>query len=259
MLSCAPAEVGVGAFLLVSGGSARGGRARVFAALAGAAAGRARGRPPAGRHAATRSPSQRAVATAAVSVLAELAASTPVVVAVDDVQWLDRASARVLEFAARRLDGSPVGFLLSLRDAAARLRSASTVRSAMGGSSSFESVRLSAGALHQLIKARLGGTFSRAALLRIHRATGGNPFYALELASSLLQAGPPAAGEAFPVPDDVRELVARRLRRLPATTREMLLFAAAMPTPDGRRAAACDAGVRRSRCTPGSRARRRPG
>ena len=68
-------------------------------------------------------------------------------------------------------------------------------------------------------------------LLRIHRATAGNPFYALELASSLLRAGPPAPGEAFPVPDGVRELVARRLKRLPATTREMLLFAAAMPRP----------------------------
>ena len=58
---------------------------------------------------------QRAVATAAVSVLAALAASAPVVVAIDDVQWLDRPSARVLEFAARRLAGRPVGFLLSLR------------------------------------------------------------------------------------------------------------------------------------------------
>src|SRR5436305_99520 len=55
---------------------------------------------------------QRAVATAAVSVLSHLAASTPVVVAIDDVQWLDGATARVLEFAARRLNGLPVGFLL---------------------------------------------------------------------------------------------------------------------------------------------------
>ena len=171
----------------------------------------------------------RAVAMAAVSVLAELAAQTPVVVAVDDVQWLDSASARVLEFAGRRLERLPVGFLLSLRGGGSAPLG---LDRSLGGR--LELIRvgpLSPGALHQLIKARLGGTFSRATLLRIHRATAGNPFYALELASSLLRAGPPAPGEAFPVPDDVRELVARRLKRLPATTRQMLLFAAAMPRP----------------------------
>jgi DNA-binding CsgD family transcriptional regulator len=171
----------------------------------------------------------RAVATAAVSVLAELAARTPVVVAVDDVQWLDRPSARVLEFAARRLERLPVGFLLSLRGVGSVPLG---LDRSLGGR--LEVIRvgpLSAGALHQLIKARLGRTFSRAALLQVQRATGGNPLFALELASSLLHAGPPTPGDAFPVPDDVRELVASRLRLLPGTTREMLFFAAAMPTP----------------------------
>ncbi len=102
------------------------------------------------------------------------------------------------------------------------------------GAERLERIRvsgLSAGALHQLIKRRLGGTFSRAALLRLHSATGGNPFFALELAASLLRAGAPAAGEALPVPDDVQELVGARLRRLPGSTREALLFAAASPNP----------------------------
>jgi DNA-binding CsgD family transcriptional regulator/tetratricopeptide (TPR) repeat protein len=175
---------------------------------------------------------QRAVATAVVSVLGELASSTPVVVAVDDVQWLDRASARALEFAARRLEGRPVGFLLSLRTPSAGSALLGLDRSLADGR--LERARvgaLSAGALHQLIKARLGRTFSRAALLRIHRATGGNPFFALELASSLLQAGTPAAGEALPVPEDIRELVADGLRTLPGPTRETLFFAAAMAHP----------------------------
>ncbi|MGZ6661108.1 MAG: AAA family ATPase, partial [Solirubrobacteraceae bacterium] len=59
--------------------------------------------------------SQRAIATATVSVLGSLAGLAPLLVAIDDVQWLDRPSARVLEFAVRRLAGHPVGFLLSLR------------------------------------------------------------------------------------------------------------------------------------------------
>jgi len=173
---------------------------------------------------------QRAVAMATLSALVELASVSPVVVAIDDAQWLDSSSARVLEFAARRLKGSPVGFLLSLRIGSAVPLGLD--RALAGGR--LELIRvgpLSAGALHQLIKARLGATFRRAELLRIHRAAGGNPFFGLELASSLLRAGRSAAGEAFPVPEDVRELVTGRLRTLPGTTRETLLYAAAMPTP----------------------------
>jgi DNA-binding CsgD family transcriptional regulator len=176
--------------------------------------------------------SQRAIATATVSVLGSLATLTPLLVAVDDVQWLDRPSARVLEFAARRLVGHPVGFLVSLRTPADGPDPLGLNRAV--GAEKFERIRvsgLSAGALHQLIKGRLGGTFSRAGLLRLHGATGGNPFFALELAESLLRAGVPAAGEALPVPDDVRELVAARLRRLPGSTRKALLFAAASPNP----------------------------
>ena len=190
----------------------------------------------------------RAVAMAAVSLLADLATQTPVVVAVDDVQWLDSASARVLEFAGRRLERLPVGFLLSLRGGGSAPLG---LDRSMGGR--LELVRvgpLSPGALHQLIKARLGGTFSRAALLRIHRATAGNPFYALELASALLRAGPPAPGEAFPVPDDLRELVARRLKRLPATTQGDAALRRGDATPDGRLAAPCDAGVRGASACP---------
>jgi len=184
---------------------------------------------------------QRAVATAAVSVLDHLASLSPVVVAIDDVQWLDGATARVLEFAARRLDGRPVGFLLSMRTPSASSAPLGLDRSL--DDERLEHVRvgaLSAGALHQLIKARLGRTFSRAVLLRIHRATTGNPFFALELASSLQDARTPTAGEALPVPDDVRALVAGGLRTLPASTRGMLLTAAAManPTVGGLRRAA---------------------
>jgi DNA-binding CsgD family transcriptional regulator/tetratricopeptide (TPR) repeat protein len=175
---------------------------------------------------------QRAVGTAAVSLLSELSCLGPLVVAVDDVQWLDRPSAGVLEFVARRLEDRPVGFLLSLRtptDTSAPLGLDRSVaherleRIAVGP--------MSVGALYQVMKVRLGLSFSRATLVRIHRATGGNPFFALELAMALLQAGAPAAGEPLPVPDDLRELVAGRLRKLPAATRQTLVFAAAMPDP----------------------------
>src|SRR6476620_1418765 len=60
-------------------------------------------------------PDQRAVAVAALGVLRALTDREPVLLAVDDVQWLDTASARVLEFVLRRLRTEPVGALLAWR------------------------------------------------------------------------------------------------------------------------------------------------
>ena len=60
-------------------------------------------------------PDQRAVAVAFLGVIRALAEAAPVIVAVDDLPWLDRASAGVLGFVARRLAGSPVGFLAASR------------------------------------------------------------------------------------------------------------------------------------------------
>src|SRR5215831_2181141 len=61
-------------------------------------------------------PEPRAVAVAFLAVIRHLSASRPVVLAVDDLQWLDDPSARVLEFALRRLSGEPAGLLASARD-----------------------------------------------------------------------------------------------------------------------------------------------
>ena len=199
-----------------------------------------------------RTAGQRAIATATVSVLRSLAARGPLLVAIDDVQWLDRPSARVLEFAARRLAGHPVGFMLSLRPPADG--------TPLGLDRALEGEKLerihlsgvSAGVLHQLIKSNRGQTFSRAGLLRLHDATGGNPFFALQLAASLLRTGMPAAGEPLPVPDDVRDLIGARLRALPRSTRQALVFAAASPNPSLgtlRRALRASPNEMRARCS----------
>jgi hypothetical protein len=64
-------------------------------------------------------PDQQAVARATLTGLRALARAAPLIVAVDDVQWLDRPSAAVLGFAARRLTGEPIGLLLAERTAGA--------------------------------------------------------------------------------------------------------------------------------------------
>ena len=63
-------------------------------------------------------PEARAIALGLLNVLRALAGDGPVVLAVDDLQWLDPASAETLAFAARRLDGLAVSFLLARRPGA---------------------------------------------------------------------------------------------------------------------------------------------
>jgi DNA-binding CsgD family transcriptional regulator len=175
-------------------------------------------------------PDQRAIGVAALGVLRELSARSPVLIAIDDVQWLDPPTSSVLEFVARRLTGEPIGILSAARlldEPAVTVDKviAETRRRVMrlGG--------LSIGALHDLLSDRLEHVFLRPTLVKIAQASGGNAFYALEIARELLRSGEPRAGEPLPVPEDLRELVAARVRRLPDRTREALFAAAAVSHP----------------------------
>jgi DNA-binding CsgD family transcriptional regulator len=88
---------------------------------------------------------------------------------------------------------------------------------------------LSLGATHRVVQARLGAIFARPTLLRVHEASGGNPFYALELARALTAhdaIGDPT--RPLPVPETLEELVRARLEALPDATREALVLAAAL-------------------------------
>lgn len=183
----------------------------------------------------------RAVYMAVVSLLSVLARAGPLVVAVDDAQWLDRASARSLEFAVRRLLKERVGFLLTVRTGC----DAAVVREFERSLGDQRLVRrrvgpLSVGALHELVRTRLGLRLVRPMLLHVHRVTRGNPLFALELAGALVRHGVPRPGEPLPVPDDLRELIRGRMDTLPASTRRLLFVAAAMsdPTLDALRRAA---------------------
>ena len=180
------------------------------------------------RTAAERPADSRAVFAGFKSVVSTLAAEQPVVVAVDDLQWLDGPTARALEFAGRRLNDAPVGLL-----AAARIEGGE-VAGHTDWLSEQDRLRLrplTAGALHQLVKERLGLALLRPTLLRLHGACGGNAFFALELARALVAGNVLEAGETWPLTDDVRELVDARLAALPASERAALLLAAAASQP----------------------------
>jgi DNA-binding CsgD family transcriptional regulator len=176
-------------------------------------------------------PEQGAIAVAFLNALRELAARTPVLVAVDDVQWLDAASAGPLEYAVRRLESEPVKVLVARRTG--------EITRALAASAfdhdRAEVVRLDAltiGALARILHDRLGSTFPRPTLARLHQATGGNPFFALVLARTL---GPDASslrpGEPLHVHASLPELVRTRFTALPRASADVLAVASALSRP----------------------------
>ena len=163
----------------------------------------------------------RTFAVAVRHALQLLAERRSTVVAVDDVQWLDASSASALAFALRRLPDHDVRVLFARRAGAA----VSDVEQAIDDHK-LERVQvgsLSPGALHAILHPRLGRTLARPTLLRVHEASGGNPFYALELARGLGASHDPT--RPLPVPESLDALVRARLEGLPEVTRRALLLA----------------------------------
>jgi DNA-binding CsgD family transcriptional regulator len=172
----------------------------------------------------------RAVGIGLTALLGMLAQAGRLVLAVDDAQWLDPASAWALGFALRRVEDRHVRVLTVVRmEGPASPRPA--FAAAGPGITRLEIGPLSVAAIHQVFRQALGTSFPRPVLVRIHRATAGNPFYALEIARELRRLGEPPPGRPLPVPDDHRELALLRLRRLPRATRDTLALVAAMPRP----------------------------
>jgi DNA-binding CsgD family transcriptional regulator len=172
----------------------------------------------------------RTVGTALLSTLTRLADTSPLLIAVDDVQWLDTASAVVLEFALRRLRDERVGVLLTERTSHGTTLSSKRFVEA-GRRTEVRIEPLTLAATHHVLKEHLGRSPSRPLLVRIHRAAGGNPLFALEIARLFGEIGEPRADEPLPVPADVGELVRRRIARLPPPTRELLLAASSLSNP----------------------------
>jgi DNA-binding CsgD family transcriptional regulator len=179
---------------------------------------------------------RRTVGAALTSLLTRLAADAPLLVAIDDVQWLDRPSAAALAFALRRLAQRPVAVLVAERlehgGAADALGldlhvAERTERLRLG--------RLTLSGIYHVLHERLGRVFPRPLLQRVMEASGGNPLWALEIARALDEADVrPSPGEPLPVPSGLTALLRDRVGRLPAPSREALLVVAltAEPSPD---------------------------
>ncbi|HWD74675.1 MAG TPA: AAA family ATPase [Solirubrobacteraceae bacterium] len=174
----------------------------------------------------------RLVGTALLSLVRTLSATRVVILAVDDAQWLDGPTSSVLAFAARRLDREPVGVVFALRPNPAglgllrSLERERVVRVRVGP--------LAIDPLRRLIGERLARPLPLPLLTRIAEASGGNPFYALEVAMLLRQGDVTTDGSQLPVPEDVRALAQSRVSALPEPTRAALLLATVLAVPEIR-------------------------
>jgi DNA-binding CsgD family transcriptional regulator len=126
---------------------------------------------------------RRTIAIAALEVVRAHSRRSPVLVVIDDAQWLDRASAIVVEFIVRRLGDEPVGVLVGVRagvgdrpvDGLEReFARREWQRRPLNG--------LSAAAIGRLVRERLALRLPRFAIRQLHEAADGNPFVALEFA-----------------------------------------------------------------------------
>jgi DNA-binding CsgD family transcriptional regulator len=165
------------------------------------------------------------VALAVLSLLSDAAEEQPLLCLVDDEQWLDRASAQLLAFVARRLEAESVGLVFAARATSDEL----------SGLPELVLEGLQEDDARALLESVLTGPLDGRVRDQIVNETRGNPLALLELPRGLAPAelaggfGLPAA---MPLSGRIEESFRRRLDRLPAETRRLLQVAAADPVGD---------------------------
>src|ERR1700722_3535738 len=162
-------------------------------------------------------PDRYLVGLAVRSFLSEVAGQQPLLCVIDDAQWLDRASAQALAFAARRLLAEPVALVFATREPGEELRGLPELL--VGG--------LRDGDAHELLRSVVRGPLDERVRERIVAETRGNPLALLELPRGV--PGVSGAASVSGLPGRIEESFRRRLEVLPAATRLLLLVAAAEP------------------------------
>ena len=168
--------------------------------------------------------SELAAATALLSLLGLLAAAQAVLLAVDDVQWLDAASASAIAFAFRRRGDARVKLLMTKRRAEPMPFELDAERVSVAP--------LSPASIDHILRERFALRLTRPMLKKLHADSGGNPLYALELGRALAEgATPRALDEPMPAPADLATLLSRRLVRLSRPARQALRAASLLADP----------------------------
>jgi DNA-binding CsgD family transcriptional regulator len=175
-------------------------------------------------------PDAHAIGVALLNGLRGLCEARPLLLAIDDVQWLDAASASALSYATRRLRAERIGVLLARRSGLG-----SPLVDDLRRRRGLHELRVDAldvTSLHQVVHAHLSVALPRPLLAEVHQASGGNPFFALEIVRTLARSGAAVeAGKPLPVPEALHDLVHGRLRALSTECRDFLAAAAAHAHP----------------------------
>jgi DNA-binding CsgD family transcriptional regulator len=167
------------------------------------------------------------VGLAVLSLLAENAAARPLVCLVDDAQWLDEASSKVLGFVGRRLLAEPVVLLFAAREEADE--------QVFPGLPTLTVEGLTDEDARALLTAAVPGHLDERVRDRVVAETRGNPLGLLELARGMSEAelaGGPADPPKASLSDRLQAHYLRRVRALPEPTQRLMLLAAADPTGD---------------------------
>jgi DNA-binding CsgD family transcriptional regulator len=167
------------------------------------------------------------VGLAVLSLLARNAEERPLVCLVDDAQWLDRASAQVLGFVARRLLAEPMALVFAVREPADELELGNIPVMVIGGLNDSDA--------RALLDSVVPGRLDERVRDRIVAETRGNPLALLELPLGLTAAelaGGFGRPDARPVASLIEQSFLRRVRALPVETQRLLLAAAAEPVGD---------------------------
>jgi DNA-binding CsgD family transcriptional regulator len=170
-------------------------------------------------------PDRFLVGLAVIGLLSETARERPLVCVVDDQQWLDRASAQALGFAARRLAADPVGLAFAAR----------VPGQDVAGLPELVVEGLAEDDARELLASVLTGPLDARVRDRIIAETRGNPLALLELPRGLTPAqltGGFGVSSAIPLDGQIEESFGRQLETLPAQTRRLLQLVAADPSGD---------------------------
>ena len=170
-------------------------------------------------------PDRFLVGLAVLNLLSGVAGERPLICLIDDEQWLDRASAQALGFAARRLAADPVGLVFAARDPSAEL----------AGLPELDVRGLRDDDARALLDSALAGPLDERVRDLIVAETRGNPLALLELPRGMtaaeLAGGFGLPGGA-PLTGRIEESFRRQMAALPAETRRLLQLAAADPSGD---------------------------
>jgi DNA-binding CsgD family transcriptional regulator/tetratricopeptide (TPR) repeat protein len=172
-----------------------------------------------------RAPNPFLVGLAVLSLLSEAAEEQPILCVVDDAQWLDRASARVLAFVARRLLAERIALVFATR----------TPIDSLAGLAELQVEPLGHRDARALLDSVMTARLDERVLERIVVETRGNPLALLELPRGLTPAqlaGGFGLASALPLSRGIEQSFTQRLARLPLDARRLVLLAAAEPLGD---------------------------